>query len=186
MLATLKQTLVKNKVIAVAVSGGSDSMALLHFMLSVKDTYGFSLVALNVEHGIRGELSLKDTEFVKEYCKNLGIKTLLYKVDAVKHAKENKLTLEQSARILRYDCFFDAINSKKCDVVATAHHRGDNFESILFNLFRGTGLKGLTGISDMDGKIIRPLLSVSKTEIEKYIEENKADYLMLDFIEFSE
>jgi tRNA(Ile)-lysidine synthase len=177
MLATLNQTLVKNKVIAVAVSGGSDSMALLHFMLSVKDTYGFSLVALNVEHGIRGELSLKDTEFVKEYCKNLGIKTLLYKVDAVKHAKENKLTLEQSARILRYECFFDAINSKKCDVVATAHHRGDNFESILFNLFRGTGLKGLTGISDMGGKIIRPFLDVSKYDIIKYVNENKIPYV---------
>ncbi len=177
MLVNLNHTLVKNKVIAVAVSGGSDSMALLDFMLSVKDTYGFSLVALNVEHGIRGELSLKDTAFVKQYCEDKDVKTLFYTVDAIKHAKENKLTLEQSARILRYDCFFDAINSKKCDFVATAHHKSDNFESILFNLFRGTGLKGLVGISDMGGKIIRPFLDVSKYDIIEYVNKRKIPYV---------
>lgn len=177
MLVSLDKSFIKNKVVGVAVSGGSDSMALLSCLLSVKDLYSFSVVAINVEHGIRGEQSKKDTEFVKEYCESKSVKTLLYSVNAIEYASENKLTLEQSARILRYDCFFDAINSKKCDVVATAHHRGDNFESILFNLFRGTGLKGLAGIGDMGGKIIRPFLNVSKYDILKYVNENKIPYV---------
>lgn len=180
MLVSLDKSFIKNKVVGVAVSGGSDSMALLSCLLSVKDLYSFSVVVVNVEHGIRGESSLKDTEFVVDYCAQKNVKCCVYKVNALKHAKEHKLSTEESARVLRYECFFDAIKSGKCDVIATAHHSKDNFESVLFNLFRGTGLKGLTGISDMDGKIIRPLLSVSKTEIEKYIEEYNIPFVTDD------
>lgn len=177
MNVNLDKSFIKNKTVAVAVSGGSDSMALLHFLLSVKDLYSFSVICINVEHGIRGDSSIKDTEFVINYCKNIGVPYLSYKVNAIKHSKDNKLSIEDSARILRYECFFDAISKKKCDLVATAHHQKDNLESVLFNLFRGTGLKGLCGIHDYENIIIRPFISLSKAEILEYIKQNDIPYV---------
>ena len=164
--------------VAVALSGGSDSMALLHYMQSQAEKYRYFLVAINVEHGIRGQSSISDTEFVKEYCKNRSIPIYCYSVDSIKNAKDNKLSIEQSARALRYQCFYDAISSGKCNVVATAHHSRDNLESVLFNLFRGTGLKGATGIEEnFNGKIIRPFLSVSKDEIDEYVNQNDIPFV---------
>ena len=113
--------------LAVAVSGGSDSMALLHYMNAVKEKYGFSVIALNVEHGIRGSASILDSEFVKNYCEKNGIPLISYSVNAIDYAEKNKLSIEQSARELRYKCFFEAISMGKCDVVATAHHMRDNY-----------------------------------------------------------
>lgn len=168
----------KGETVAIAVSGGSDSMALLYYMNQVADKYGIKIIALNVEHGIRGESSKKDSLFVKSYCEKNNIPLLLYSVDSIKKAKEDKLSVEQSARILRYECFFDAINNKKCDKVATAHHKKDNVESVLFNLFRGTGLKGVSGINqNYDGKIIRPFLTVDKAEIESFVKENSIPFV---------
>lgn len=163
----------KNDVIAIALSGGSDSMALLNYMLENQNKFSYSVIALNVEHGIRGSESVSDTEFVKDYCKNHGVKLLTYSVNAIEFSKSNNLTLEEGARKLRYGCFYDAIDSGKCTKIATAHHLSDNFESILLNLFRGTGIKGLTGITDnYNNKIIRPFITVSKAEINEYVEKN--------------
>lgn len=153
--------------VAVATSGGCDSMALLHYLYEASAKDGFKVVALNVEHGIRGEESLRDTEFVKKYCADNAIKLLCYAADCPKKSSEDKLSLEEAARILRYECFYDALKSGKCDFVATAHHSRDNAESVLFNLFRGTGVKGLSGIRNR-GAIIRPFIKVSKEEIENY------------------
>ena len=166
-----------NQTIAVALSGGADSVALLHYMLSFSRLYPIKVIALNVEHGIRGEQSKNDTAFVSELCKKLNIELLKYEVDSPAYAKEHKLTIEQAARALRYDCFFDAIKTKKCHKIATAHHLSDNFETVLFNIFRGTGLKGLYGISDDRDNIIRPLLNVSRREIDEYIEKNAIPYV---------
>lgn len=178
MQVNLNQFLSSNQTIGVAVSGGSDSMTLLHYMLSESKKYHFNVIAINVEHGIRGEASKNDTNFVINYCKNNKIDFLTFSVDCPTFAKENKLSLEQAGRILRYQCFSQAIESKKCDKVATAHHLKDNFESVLFNLFRGTGLKGLIGIEQNHlDKIIRPFLSVSKQEIVDYIKENDIPYV---------
>ncbi len=153
-------------------------MALLHYLLSKKDAIGFNLIAINVEHGIRGDESISDSAFVKSYCESLGVSLLSYSVDAPLKAKLDKLSLEQSARTLRYECFYDAINLGKCDVVATAHHLLDNAESILFNLFRGTGLKGLCGIKqNFENKVIRPFLSVSKDEILEYVSKNQIPFV---------
>lgn len=168
----------KNETVAVAVSGGSDSMALLHYMQSNAGLYGFKVIALNIEHGIRGETSVRDTDFVKNYCDKHGIGIVCYRVDSLSYAREKKLSVEQSARELRYNCFYDCIESGKCDKVATAHHLRDNAESVLFNLFRGTGIKGLTGISaNYSDKIIRPFLSVSKEEIDDYIAKHSIPFV---------
>lgn len=168
----------KNKTVAVAVSGGADSMALLYYMLKFADYYGFKVIALNVEHGIRGETSVKDSVFVENSCRDLNIPCLSYKVDSLEKAKNDKLSVEQAARMLRYDCFNDALNKGTCDVVATAHHRSDNAESVLLNIFRGTGLKGLIGINEnYSDRIIRPMLGVSREEIDNYVAENAIPFV---------
>lgn len=178
MQVNLTNLIKPNQTVAVALSGGSDSMALLNYMLFASKSYPFNLIAINVEHGIRGENSKNDTEFVKNYCLERKIPILCYQVDSLKKAKEEKLSIEQSARALRYECFYDAINNKKCDLVATAHHQSDNAETVLFNLFRGTGLAGVTGIAkNLNGKIIRPFLSISKQTINEYISENKIPFV---------
>ena len=165
------------KTVAVAVSGGEDSMALLHFTANFCARFRIKAVALNVEHGIRGETSLRDSAFVKDYCKTHGIPILEYKVDAPKKAKTDKIPLEQAARILRYECFFDAVKHGKCDAVLTAHHSSDNLESVLFNLFRGTGVKGLTGIRDYNGVIYRPFIKLSKAEITDYVKKHDIPFV---------
>lgn len=168
----------KSKRVAVALSGGSDSMALLHFLSSNAKIYNFSVCAINVEHGIRGEESIADSSFVKDYCDKNNVPILTFSVDCKNYAKENKLTVEQAGRVLRYRCFEQAITQNFCDVIATAHHLSDNAESVLFNLFRGTGLKGLIGISDnLSDKIIRPLLDVSKDEINEYVKKHDIPFV---------
>lgn len=164
--------------VGVAVSGGGDSMALLHYLNNASKTNGFNVVAINVEHGIRGEASLKDTAFVKDYCSNKNIELICYSVNSLEKAKKENLSVEQAARILRYQCFLDCIENGKCDKVATAHHAGDNAESVLFNLFRGTGLKGLSGIkAEREDGIIRPLVKLSKQEIERYLKDNNIPFV---------
>ncbi|MBO4251282.1 MAG: tRNA lysidine(34) synthetase TilS [Clostridia bacterium] len=171
MKADIPKTLY-GKTVAVAVSGGEDSMALLHFCADNQAKFRIKTVALNVEHGIRGESSQKDSAFVKDYCFTHGIPLLEYRVDSLKKSKTDKISVEQAARALRYECFFDAIENKKCDAIFTAHHAADNLESVLLNLFRGTGIKGLVGIKNYGDKIYRPLLKVGKEEIAAYVKQN--------------
>ncbi len=169
----------KNKTVAVALSGGSDSMALLYYMQSNQEKFGYKLIALNIEHGIRGQSSFNDTEFVKDYCNKRNVPIICYSVDSVKTAKASKLSIEQAARKLRYECFFDAIDKNLCDVVATAHHLSDLAESVIFNLLRGTGIKGAIGIKqNFENKIIRPFLDVKKQDIENYVKKNNIPFVL--------
>ncbi len=166
------------KCVAVAVSGGQDSMCLLHYLLVNSKKFNYSVVAINVEHGIRGESSVKDSEFVKDYCAKNGVPCYSFTVDVPAYAQKNKLTLEQAGRKLRYDIFYETINNGNCDVVATAHHLGDNVESILLNLFRGSGVSGVVGINEEYSKgIIRPMLNVQKSQIELYSIENGVPFV---------
>ena len=171
--------LTKYKKIGVAVSGGKDSQALLHFLKEKEKSLGFKIIALNVEHGIRGESSLLDSEFVKGYCKKLNVPLFSFSVKAKEYAKENGISEETSARKLRYEKFFELIEKKEIDVVATAHHREDQVESVLLNLLRGAGIKGLTGMSEIahKGKIVRPMLHTSKESIEEYIKQKDIPFV---------
>lgn len=178
MQIDLSKTISPNDTVAVATSGGADSMALLYYMHNAAKNSTFKVIALNVEHGIRGETSRRDTEFVKNYCNKHGITLLCYAVNSLEKAEEEKLSVEEAARKLRYDCFNDAVTKGACNKIATAHHQGDNAESVLFNLFRGTGLKGVSGITENFGeKIIRPMLDVSKEEILDYIKDNEIPFV---------
>ena len=165
--------------VGVGYSGGVDSSALLHDLAAKSGKLGIKVVAINVEHGIRGEASVADSLFCEEQCKNLGVPFFGYKVDCLSFADKNGYSLEQAARILRYECYFKALSDGVCDVIALAHHMSDNAETVLFNMFRGSAATGGTGMKKLSygGKIIRPLLDVSKAEILNYAKKKKIAYV---------
>lgn len=167
----------KNQTVAVALSGGKDSVCLLYSLLGQADRLQIFVKAINVEHGIRGQASVLDTEFVKELCKKLNVPLKCYSVNALEFAKKNSLSTEQAARILRYQCFDNALIEGFCDVVATAHHKNDATETVLFNLLRGCALSGVCGINKKQGKIIRPLLDTSREEIDKFVQQNNLPFV---------
>lgn len=171
----LDLTLYKNKRICVALSGGKDSMALFHYLLSHGAEYGITLSALNCDHCIRGEESARDSEFVRQYCASNSIKLHFFRADGLKFSNENQ------ARVWRLNCYQSVINSGEADCIATAHHLNDNAETVLFNLARGAALSGLTGITDSPANsIIRPLICCGRGEIDRYIEENDIPFVTDD------
>ena len=151
--------------VALAFSGGRDSVALADLFLSS----GTDFFAVHIEHGIRGENSLRDASFAERFCKERGIRLLVFRVDAPAFAECNRLTLEQAARQLRYGVFDGLLDGGECDYVALAHHADDQTETVLMRMLRGTGIKGLRGMSPLSGRYIRPLLAVSRAEIDGYI-----------------
>lgn len=177
-------TLIKQKnmikpgeIVGVAVSGGQDSMALLHILNNLSKEQDFEVVAVHVDHCIR-ENSEKDAEFVSDYCKKNGIRVYKFKVDAVKLSNEKKLSIEMGAREARYGVFDALINKGVVDKIAIAHHKNDQAETILMHLFRGSGVSGVKGMDYVrDGVYIRPLLNTSKEQIEKYVYENDIPYV---------
>lgn len=167
----------KNSTILVALSGGKDSICLLDVLLKQSKQLNIKVKAVNIDHQIRGKDSETDSNFVKDYCAKLGVELFSFKVDATKFSNENGYTLEEGARILRYDVFSKLLSDGVADYLATAHHLDDNFETVLFNLFRGSGAKGLTGITECNGKIIRPLIDVSREEIDAYVFKNNLPFV---------
>ncbi len=172
-----KQLIEKGDTIAVACSGGQDSMALLHYLWSNRDELGCKVVAVNVDHTIR-ENSDNDSQFVINYCNKHGIKVYSFKVDAKKFSADKKLTLEQGARECRYRVFKNLVTKKIANKVALAHHKQDQAETILLNIFRGTGIAGASGMDyTRDNIYIRPLLPVTKAEISAYITSNDIPFV---------
>lgn len=174
VLKTVKKynMLSKGDRVLIGVSGGADSIALLEFFVSVKKKYDLDICVAHIEHGIRGEDSVNDAEFVKNYCKKLGVNFYLKTIDAPNLAKKAKMGVEEYSRMARYDFF----NTIECDKIATAHNLTDNIETLLFRLARGTGLKGACSIPAVRGKIIRPFIEVSSGEIRKWCNDNNIPY----------
>lgn len=158
--------------VLVGVSGGADSMLLLHHLLKVKNDYGIDILVAHIEHGIRGQESLDDARFVEEFCNRNMLEFHLLSIDAVSEAKSLKMGVEEYSRERRY-AFFDTI---PCDKIATAHNLTDNAETVLFRLARGSGLKGVCGIPPVRGKIIRPLIEISSSDIRNYCDKNNIEY----------
>ena len=155
-----------------AVSGGADSMCLLHWLNAEKETLGIRLAAAHYEHGIRGEESLRDCRFVENYCRENGIELLTEHGAVPQYAAQHGMSMEEAARELRYAFLDRAARQLECDVIATAHNLNDNAETVLFHLARGGGAEGLSGIPPVRGNIVRPLLALSREEIEQYLEEH--------------
>ena len=156
-----------------AVSGGADSMCLLHMIYS----RGLELLAAHFEHGIRGEESLRDAAFVEEWCREKGIECIVGHGDVPAYAAARGLGMEEAARKLRYRFLEETAAERSCKYIATAHNADDNVETVIFNLARGGGALGLKGIPRSRGMFIRPLLDLSRREIEDYLEENRVPHV---------
>lgn len=170
--------------IAVGVSGGADSVCLLYVLKKLSSMEQFSLAAVHVNHGIRGAEADRDEQFVGELCRKWDIDFYPYSYDVRKLAKEEGLSEEEAGRKVRYQAFFDLCRQKRCNKIAVAHNKNDNAETFLFHLFRGTGIKGLSGMAvqrsvsadSVDITLIRPLLCTERREIEDYLNREGIAY----------
>ena len=159
--------------ILVGLSGGADSVALL----SILKELGYCCFAAHCHFALRGKESDRDRDFAKHIADKLGVPFIEVKFDTLKYATENKLSVEMACRELRYEWFETQRVAIGCKYLAVAHHRHDSVETVLINLIRGTGISGLTGISALNGNIIRPILSLSRDEVEEYINLSGLNYV---------
>ncbi len=160
--------------VVAAVSGGSDSMVLLHFLNSVRGEYKINLCAAHVNHCLRGEAADSDQKFVEEKCREMGVSVHVLRVDVAAKAKESGEGFEECARRIRYE-FFNSLGEDI--IIATAHNLSDRIETFLFNYSRGSALRGLCSIPVRRDNIIRPLIGCTKTEILDYCEKNGIGYV---------
>ncbi len=160
---------IRDTAVTAALSGGADSVCLLHCLLQCKDAFGLTLSAIHVQHHLRGEESLRDEQFCRELCESWGVPLTVVQVRVQREGR----SLEEAAREARYAAFAE----HAVGYVATAHTASDNFETMLFRLVRGTGLKGLAGIPAVRERYLRPLLQVSRSEVEVCLRENGIGYV---------
>ena len=165
-----------NKRICVAISGGVDSVALLHYLKMQSAEFGFTVCAAHCEHGIRGEESLADMSFVQDFCEKLGVPLYVFQDDCIARASREKKSLETAAREFRYESLFSLIEQGKADYIATAHHLGDEAETVLFRIARGTALSGAASIREENGVLLRPFLDWTKGEILAYAQMHSLAY----------
>ena len=179
VLNTIKKHNLINKgdKVLIALSGGSDSVSLLHLLNDLKDVIGFEIYTCHLNHSIRDEAD-DDCEFVKKLSTNLGIECFTKKLDIKGIAKQEKISEELAGRKERYE-FFDEISKKyNINLIATAHNKNDVAETILMHIIRGSGIDGMCGIAYKRGNIIRPLLDIEKSDIEKYCEKNDYKFVI--------
>lgn len=151
-----------------ALSGGVDSVVLLHLLLQC----GVRVEAAHVEHGIRGESSRRDCRFVQELCGKWGVPLHVIHLDVPAQAAKEGRSIEETARAMRYDFLWKTREARRLETLATAHHLNDQAETVLMHLIRGASPVGLSGMRERDGALIRPLLPFSRAQIEQYAQEN--------------
>lgn len=161
--------------IVVGVSGGADSMCLLHFLLSVRNELNLNIIVAHINHNLRGKEALRDQSFVESTCKALNVECRVLSADINKISAETGKSSEECGRKIRYE-FFNSL-AEKNGKIATAHTLSDNAETILFNIARGTGLKGITGIPRTRENIIRPIIDITRQQVEEYCRENNIEYV---------
>ena len=160
-----------------AVSGGRDSVYLLHRLLEWSEQLQLTVFAAHYNHCLRGEESDRDEAFVSDMCQTLGIPLFTGRGDVAGYAAEHGLGVEEAARTLRYAFLEETRQRCGADVIATAHHADDLAETMLFQLARGSGTKGLSGIPPRRGRIVRPILMTTRGEIDAYLSEHGISYV---------
>lgn len=163
----------KDSVYIVAISGGADSVALMLILLEL----GYRIEAVHCNFRLRGSESDRDETFVRNLCLERGVPFHVVHFDTVEYASLHKISIEMAARQLRYAYFEQLREDIGASAICVAHHRNDSVETLLLNLIRGTGIRGLTGIRPVNGRIIRPLLCISRNDIENYLSVNGQDYV---------
>ena len=158
--------------IVIGVSGGPDSICLLHVLNSLKEKLGIKIYVAHINHMIREEADL-ETKYVSDFCKKLGIDCYVKKIDVQDFAKTNKIGTEEAGRNIRYKFFDEILKKVGANKIATAHNNNDKAETVLLNILRGSGASGLKGIEPIrDNKYIRPLIETNREDIEEYCKQN--------------
>ena len=172
VLETIKKynLISKNDKIVVAVSGGPDSMCLLHILLTLRKEYNLELNVAHVNHMIR-ENAILDEEYVKDFCEKNNLNFFVKKVDVHELSKKDRIGIEEAGRKARYEFFNEVKEMTSSNKIAIAHNKNDKVETIFLNLIRGTGTYGLIGIEPKNGIYIRPLLEIERENIERYCDE---------------
>lgn len=164
----------KGDKVVLGLSGGPDSVCLLHILKQLESEYNISIYAAHLNHQIRGIEAQKDVMYISQLCDSLGVKFFVKSINVPKYCKENGLSIEEGARKLRYEMFYEIKQKTKSNKIAIGHNLNDQAETILMRMMRGTGLQGLKGIEyKRDNTIIRPILDIERSSIEAYCEEHK-------------
>lgn len=167
----------ENDNIIAGLSGGADSVCLTMILHELSREMGFALTAVHVNHCLRGEESDRDEEFCRGLCGRLGIPLTVYRVDVKGEVKKSGSSVEEAARELRYGAFREECEKFPSAKIATAHNKCDSSETVMFNIARGTGIKGICGIPYVRGNIIRPLLDCERGEIEAFLDEKGQEHV---------
>jgi tRNA(Ile)-lysidine synthase len=179
MLETIRRYIEKEKLLTpgreviVGLSGGMDSMALLDLLMLL----GYRCIGAHCNFHLRGEESERDAAFVQKWCKERELPFTSIDFDTREYASGKKISIEMAARELRYNWFEMIRRQYDAEAVAVAHHKDDSVETVLLNIIRGTGIRGLTGISPRNRRVVRPLLCVTRAAIEAYITERGIPYV---------
>jgi len=158
--------------ILIGLSGGPDSVFLFHNLRTLKESLSFNLYASHINHMYRGKDAQQDEDFVRNLCSEYGIKLFVKRKNATEYAQELKVTEEEAGRILRYNFFRENLKEVGGGKIAIAHNLNDQAETVLQRIIRGSGIDGLSAMSFIKEDLIRPMLNVPRTEIEKYLKEN--------------
>lgn len=176
MLEKVKKTIMKYHLIdpkdkiVLGVSGGPDSTAMLVCLNELSKEIDFEMVVCHINHGMRENAKL-DEEYVKEFCEKINIPVFVLHSNVLEEAKKQKRGVEETGRMIRYDFFEEILEKTGSNKIAIAHSRNDNVETIMMNILRGSGTSGLKGIEAKSGKYIRPLIEISREEIEEFTEK---------------
>ncbi len=170
------QMFVQGDHVLVALSGGGDSVCLLHLLLSLRDTLGIRISAAHIHHGLR-ESADRDEAFAKQLCETYGISFYARRVDVKETAEKEKMGIEEAARDLRYEQLWDIAKEAGAHKLAVAHHMDDQAETVLFSLCRGSGIRGMAGMHPVSGQLVRPMLCLERAEIETYLSERGLSFV---------
>jgi len=179
ILTTVRTYIIKhglldeNKPVLIGLSGGADSVALIAILVRL----GYSCIAAHCNFHLRGEESDRDESFARKYAESLQVPFYKVDFDTIQYAEKNRLSIEMAARDLRYKWFEELRCQLNVQAIAVAHHQNDSVETMLMNMIRGTGIRGVTGIAPKNGYIVRPLLSVSREEIIDWLNDQQLSYV---------
>lgn len=162
--------------VVVGLSGGADSCALTHILTRLSGKMDLHITAVHINHGIRGEEAERDERSAEEFCRRLNIEFIAYHCDIPSEAAKRGIGEEEAGRLVRYEKFYETAEKKNGAKTAVAHNMNDKAETLIMNLCRGAGMKGLAGIKPVGGSIIRPLIFCTRDEIEKYCDDNNIEY----------
>ncbi len=162
--------------VVAAVSGGPDSVAMLHILKELSEPLNFWIVSAHLDHGLRPEAK-EDALFVQDICERIGIAHYSSSADVRRMAKEKKFSVEQAGRIARYEFLERVRDQAQADLIATAHHRSDKIETFLIRLLKGSSIQGLHGIAIQRGRLIRPMIRTKKEEIIDFLDSQNIDYV---------